>query len=426
MSPRKFTPGRGVEVSGSGEGQRPVHEAPELGGISRGGAGARGVGSAPSDAVEMTRQLVAVPSVNPSIEAGGGAEGPIARLTADWLTEWGWDARVIECGKHRFNVSAVRGDSGPSLLLNGHLDTVGIRGMTVAPFGTDSTSDRIVGRGSCDMKSGVAIVLETARRAALEDWPGRLHILLTGDEEHASIGMQAAVRDGLSADLAVVTEPTSLAVMPAHKGFSWVKATFTGRAAHGSRPEVGVDAVLAASRFLVALGELDTDIKAGPAHPLLGHGSWHVGTMNGGVAPSVYPEHCEVVLERRTLPSESEEEFIRDLQKRIDALVDAGHAVNATLEQDLLRPGSDVAPDHPVVTGLLRACEDEGVPPRVEGMTAWVDAAYLNLAGIPAVCFGPGSIGKAHSADEDVPISEIEAGARVLVRFSRDFLTGSD
>ena len=383
-------------------------------------------GGAPTDAVAMTLALVAIPSVNPSIETGGDAEEAVARTAAAWLREWGWDAQVIACDSGRFNVSAIRGETGPSLLLNGHLDTVGIKGMTVAPFGGDSTDELIVGRGSCDMKAGVAIVLETARLAALNDWPGRLHILLTGDEEHASIGMQAAVESGLSADMAVVTEPTSLAVMPAHKGFSWVKATFLGRAAHGSRPEVGVDAVRAASRFLVALDELDAEIHAGPAHPLLGHGSWHVGTMTGGVAPSVYPEQCEVVMERRTLPSESENDFIADLQAQADVLVDAGHALGVTLEQDLMRPGSDVDPGHPVVTGLLAACATEGVEPRVEGMTAWVDAAYLNLIGIPAVCFGPGSIGKAHSADEDVPVSEIQAGARVLSRFAHAFLSGSN
>ncbi len=381
-------------------------------------------GGAPVDAVAMTQALVSIPSVNPSIEAGGDAEEAIALVASGWLREWGWDVEVVECGPGRFNVSAVRGDAGPSLLLNGHLDTVGIKGMTVAPFGDDSTDDLIVGRGSCDMKAGVAIVLATARLAALQDWPGRLHILLTGDEEHSSLGMQVAVESGLRADMAVVTEPTSLAVMPAHKGFSWVKATFQGRAAHGSRPDVGVDAVRAASRFLIVMDQLDEKMHSGPAHPLLGHGSWHVGTMTGGVAPSVYPEQCEVVMERRTLPSESEEDFMTDLRAEVDVLVQAGHALGVHLEQDLMRPGSDVDPGHPVVTGLLAACEAEGLEPRVEGMTAWVDAAYLNLIGIPAVCFGPGSIGKAHSADEDVPVSEIEAGARVLSRFARAFLTG--
>lgn len=374
----------------------------------------------PTDA---TRQLVACDSVNPSLEEGGAGEGECARLCAEWLHEWGWSPQVVEVAPGRFNVSAMRGSSGPTLLLNGHLDTVGVTGMTVDPWGADSSDDRIVGRGSCDMKSGVAAILEVARRAAAEKWPGRLHILLVADEEHASIGMQAAIADGVTADFAVVTEPTSLAIMPAHKGFAWVRATFRGVAAHGSRPREGVDAIRSCARFIAALDPLDEEIADAAHHPLLGHGSWHVGTIRGGAAPSIYPDRCEVVLERRTVPGESEAGFIEELRRHASRLEAEGHDLRVEFSEELLRPSSDVDPAHPSVKALFRAAEAEGERPRIEGMTAWVDAALLVEAGVPAVCFGPGSIAHAHSADEFVPVSEIESCARILVRFAREFLS---
>ena len=383
------------------------------------------------DAVAMTRDLVAIPSVNPALEPDGAAEGAVAQWCADRLAEWGWTPAVREVAPGRWNVHAVRGEGGPALLLNGHLDTVGTAGMTVDPFGADSDADRIRGRGACDMKSGVAAVLDVARRAAEEDWPGTLHVLLVADEEHASVGMQAALRelDTAGIDFAVVTEPTSLAVMPAHKGFAWVRATFDGVAAHGSRPEVGVDAVRMAARFVTALDTLDADLSARAPHPLLGHGSWHVGTIHGGSAPSVYPDRCEVVFERRTVPGEDEAGFEDELRRVADAVaatrgVGSGPDLRVRFASELLRPSSDVSPDHPAVRALLDAAVAEGLEPRIEGMTAWVDAALLVQAGVPAVCFGPGSIGKAHTADEYVPVDEIVAAASVLARFTRRFLSG--
>jgi acetylornithine deacetylase len=249
-------------------------------------------------------------------------------------------------------------------------------------------------------------------------------VALTADEEHASVGMQALVTDGIRADAAVVCEPTELAVMPAHKGFVWLKAVFRGRAAHGSRPDVGIDAVRHAALYIAELDGLASKLAAKPSHPLLGLPSFHVGTIQGGSAPSVYPESCEVVLERRMLPGEDEVDVEREFRGVLKALQGQVPEVHATLERTLARPGTEVAAGTPLVRGLLEAAAAEGVAPRVEGMTAGVDAALLNEAGLPAVCFGPGSISKAHSADEWAPLDEIERCARILERFGRDFLGG--
>ncbi len=382
------------------------------------------------DPIAITRELVRIESVNPSIEAGGSGEGEVSAFVATLLADWGIDVERYECAPGRYNVHATLGpDDGPSLLLNGHLDTVGVADMTVDPFGaavdggaTVAGGERLTGRGACDMKAGLAVILAVAHRLRDASPGGRLHLLFTADEEHASLGMQAAVEGDLRADFGVVTEPTSLAVMPAHKGFAWVRATARGRAAHGSRPEVGIDAIRSAARLLAGLDVLEERIRNGPRHPLLGHGSLHAGTIEGGAAPSVYPERCEVRLERRTLPAENPADFEAELADVLDGVRRDHPEVSIELETELLRDGSDVPPDHPQVIALLDALEAEGRERRVEGMTAWVDAAFLNSAGIPSICFGPGSIEQAHSADEWVSLREIELGADVLTRFARGLL----
>ena len=381
------------------------------------------------DPVALARALVAIPSVNPALEESAGAEAAeaaIAALTAEWLRAWGLSVEMSEVARGRWNVvGRLEGNGvGRTLLLNGHLDTVGVAGMSVDPFGAELREGRLWGRGSCDMKGGVAALLAATAKVARDNLSGALIVALTADEEHASLGMEALVRSGIRADAAVVCEPTSLAIMPAHKGFVWVEAAFRGRAAHGSRPEVGVDAIEHAGLYLTALGALRSRLRAAEPHPLLGHGSFHAGTIEGGSAPSVYPDVCRLVLERRTLPGESAADAMEEFQAVLDDLAAEVPELDAQLTQGLARPATEIPSDSPLVEGLVAACAGEGVDPRVTGMTAWVDAAFLNEAGTPAVCFGPGSIAQAHSADEWIDPSEIVACAAVLERFSHDFLQG--
>ena len=379
--------------------------------------------------VALAQALVSTPSVNPMLEEGGAGEAEVAELTAGWLTEWGLAVEVSEVAPARWNVLAHLGDvggDGPVVLLNGHLDTVGVVGMSIPPFGGELRDDRLWGRGSCDMKGGVAAILAATARLAQDDQPGPLIVALTADEEHASVGMEALVRLGVRADAAVVCEPTNLAIMPAHKGFIWVDAVFRGNAAHGSRPDVGVDAIDHAGRYLASLGSLQTELAAADPHPLLDHGSFHAGTISGGSAASVYPAECRLVLERRTLPGETPAGVMKEFQAVLDGLEQDVPRLDADLVQGLTRPATEVLEDSPLVQGLLSACSAQGVEPVVEGMTAWVDAAFLNEAGTPAVCFGPGSIAQAHSADEWIEASEITKCADVLYQFVGDFQGGGE
>lgn len=377
--------------------------------------------AAAGDAVALAQVLVSIPSVNPSLEAGGDGEREIARHCAGLLADWGFEVETVG-EEARPSVLARRGRGGRrSLLLNGHLDTVGVAGMVGHPFEGRLDGTRIYGRGACDMKAGVAALLAAARRLAAADLDGELIVALSADEEHASDGMAALVERGVRADAAIVCEPTNLAIMPAHKGFAWYELTFRGRAAHGSRPDVGVDAIRHAGAVLAGLDALEAELVARAPHGLLGHASIHAGTIEGGVAPSVYPARCVLTLERRTLPGED----AAAVRAEVDALVDRARSAAADLDvslvETLVRPATEVVADHALVRGLGESLERHGLPSRIEGMTAWVDAAFLNEAGTAAVCFGPGSIAQAHAADEWVEVAEIDACARVLTDFGARF-----
>lgn len=374
------------------------------------------------DPIHLTQRLVRTPSVNPTLEEGGAGEGAVAGLAAELLDGWGYKVEVTEVSPGRYNVVARgHGTEGPTLLLNGHLDTVGTGGMK-DPFSGVVESGRVYGRGACDMKAGVACALTTAGRLSKEDLKGELIIALTADEEHASLGMQALVESGVRADAAIVCEPTDLQIMPAHKGFLWIDVYATGRAAHGSMPDVGVDAIVHMGAVLTGLEAEARRLAEQPRHPLLGHGSIHAGTISGGTAPSIYPETCHLVVERRTLPGETVEQVMDEIEALLEATSESVPELDASASAGLYRAATEVAADGPLATALAAACKDSGLPIQVAGMTAWVDASFLNLSGTPALCFGPGSIAQAHSDNEWVSTEQIDACERVLTHFARTFL----
>lgn len=377
------------------------------------------------DPVSLARALVATPSVNPELEETGTGEKEVAVLVAGWLEQWGVSVQVSEVAAGRYNVLGHLGrtDKGKALLLSGHLDTVGISGMTIDPFGPKIENGRLWGRGSCDMKGGVASILACVARLSREKLDhGAVYIALTADEEYASVGMQALLENGLMADAAIVCEPTNLAIMPAHKGFLWAEASFRGNAAHGSRSDVGIDAIEHAGHYLARISDLRSILESRDPHPLLGYGSIHAGTVSGGSAPSVYPASCKLILERRTLPGEEAVSVMGELQTVLEGLGKEIPELNASLKETMVRSSTEVAVGSVLVEKLAEACQNAKVDVSIEGMTAWVEASLLNEAGIPAVCFGPGSIGQAHSDNEWVDLQEIERCASILERFVRGFL----
>ena len=375
------------------------------------------------DAVDLARALVATPSVNPALEASGTGEEASADLAAGWLRGWGFDVRRVDTMPGRPSVLArLERGAGRSLILSGHLDTVGVEGMTVEPFGADIRDGRLWGRGAADMKGGVAAALAAARDAAREGFDGTLIVALTADEEDEARGAHELVDGGLRADAAIVCEPTGLDIMPAHKGFTWLELVFRGRAAHGSRPDRGVDAIRHAGLLLSRLGNMSSTLKSRDRHPLLGFGSVHAGTIRGGTALSVYPASCTLTLERRTLPGETGAAFRTEVEYALGELRSKVPQLEATAEVTLHRNASEIPVDHELVGAMGAAARGAGLRPEVAGMTAWVEAMVFNESGTPALCFGPGGIGDAHAPDESVDIEDIRSAHRALTNLVRRFL----
>lgn len=387
------------------------------------------IGMHRGDATELTKALTRIDSRNPSIAADGPGEAEVARFLAGVLEDWGFAVELRDVVSGRPNVIARLGAPGtPALLFAGHLDTVGVNGMTHSPFDAVERDGRIYGRGSADMKSGIAAMCAAAANAAdsVGDVSRQIVVAAVVDEEYDSIGMRAVTEGGLHAESGILTEPTRLAICPAHRGFAWVELTFKGRAAHGSRYDIGVDAIRHAGLFLAELEDLDSKELPGKTHDLLGRGSVHASLIDGGSGLSTYPDECVLTIERRTLPGQS----AADVEEEVRALCERVRARAPQLDVDFrlitAQSPSDVRSDAPVVRSLSRAIEAEGGSVSIEGMSAWTDAAILNDAGIPSVCFGPGDIRLAHAPEEFVPISEIETATRILTRVAREWLEGAE
>jgi acetylornithine deacetylase len=380
---------------------------------------------AAGDARALLAALVRVDSRNPALAAGAPGEGPVARRLAAILGAWGLDVELQEVLPGRPNVlartPAARRGRGPVLMLNGHLDVVGVEGMTHPPFDALERDGRLWGRGSADMKAGIAAMCAATVRALRRRPDVAVLVAAVVDEEWESEGMRALVAGGVRADAAIVTEPTRLAIAPAHRGFAWLTLDVRGRAAHGSRYDIGVDAIRGAALVLAALDGHERDVLAGRTHPLLGHASLHASLIEGGIGMSTYPDRCVVRIERRTVPGESAAMAVREVEEACARVRAERPELEMSVALDFAQPPSDVAPDAPIVRALARAMEVAGETPRIEGLSAWTDAAILNEAGIPAICYGPGDIALAHSAEEWVETGEVERAAQVLERLVVDW-----
>lgn len=360
--------------------------------------------------------LVAADSSSPTL--GGPGEAAIPGRCAGWLAERGVPAETLDAAAGRPNVVAVvkgRGEGRP-ILLNSHLDTVAPGGMA-DPFTLRVEGGRAFGRGAYDMKGSVAIEMMLAAHFAAHPPPGDLYLTLVADEEDRSLGSEAIVRDwlpGLPAPAgAVVLEPTEEQVGLAHKGFAWFEATIAGRAAHGSRPDEGDDAILRLAPLLAALEGLGTKLRQAAAHPLLGHGSLHASTVEGGSGWSVYPDRASLRWERRTLPGEEE----GDLRGEYAALLrEAGLTGEATPGVPrssgglvFYRMPHELPADAAVAAALRVAIRASGGVPLDAGVAFWADSALFGAAGIPTLLYGPCG-GGAHA---DVEWLDLASASRV-------------
>jgi acetylornithine deacetylase len=374
-------------------------------------------------AISLLRELVAIDSVNPSLVPGAKGEGAIAEVVAQHLRRIGLDVEIQDVAPGRPNVVAVlegRG-AGRSLMLCGHVDTVGVEGMA-APFDPVERDGRLYGRGAQDMKGGVAAMIDAARVIAAEGLPaGRLIIAAVVDEEYESLGADALVARW-RADAAVVTEPTDMQIAIGHKGFAWFEVETRGRAAHGSRPREGRDAIMRMGRVLSELERIDRALQAAPPHPLMGTASLHASIIGGGRELSSYPDRCTLKLERRTVTGETDACVRAEMEGMLERLRAADAEFEGSMTPLFSRPSYEVPVAHELPRALLSALHSlpdsakQSLPDRERpqpdkhhdfvGMSFWTDAAVLGSAGIPSVLFGPGGAGL-HSVEEYVEVRDV-------------------
>ncbi len=341
---------------------------------------------------ELVAQLVAIDSVNPELIPGARGEAEIASFVAEWCRNAGLEIELVGPSDRPSVIATARGSGGGrSLLLNAHVDTVGVAGMD-APFEPRVENGRLYGRGGYDMKGALAAIMSAAARAKERELRGDIVVTAVADEELASIGT-AAVLERVRADAAIVVEPTELKLTVAHKGFVGFEIETEGVAAHGSRPHLGVDAIAKMGPILVALQRLDERLQAGPRHPLVGPGSAHASLIEGGQEFSSYPARCLLTGERRTIPGETVAQVERELRQI---------AGDAKLRIGVHRDPFEVAHDHPFAQLVRRISGEDDVG----GVSYWADSGLIAAAGIPTVLYGPIGEG-AHAVVEWVDLDSV-------------------
>ena len=378
----------------------------------------------PDEVLRYARALIAAPSENP-----GGTEDEVADVAMGILTDLGADIQVVRSEEGRPSVVARIGSGGrPHLAWNGHLDTVpagDVSTWSSGPFEGTVIGDRLVGRGACDMKGPIASALAAVaalRRAGLP-LAGTLVMHLVADEELAGVHGTKVLRDQglLDQEAAVVGEPSEMQIALAERGGAWVTAIARGKAAHGSQPDRGVNAILTMSRFLLRLSEVLPD----RVHALVGAPTVNVALVAGGSAPNVVPDRCEVEIDRRIVPGEDDpEEVLAPFRRLVDDLVAERPDTSIDISLKDWTEAAETTGDTAIAAIVRDAIAAEtGSPPPFVGFTGITDARfYINDAGIPTVIAGPGSLSLAHTANESIGVDELVAAARAYARTFVGFL----
>ena len=370
---------------------------------------------------QLLSDLVSINSINPDLVPGSPGEAEIAHYIADWLKLNDLEVQLIESVAGRPNVVGIAHGTGggKTLLLNGHMDTVGIAGMSDAhkPFIKEG---RLYGRGSYDMKGGVAACMLAIGEARKQRLRGDVIFMAVIDEEYASVGT-LDLANRFHADGAIVAEFTELQLILAHRGFVWLEVETIGKAAHGSRPDLGVDAIVKMGNVLIELEKLDQNLRANPTHPLLGSGSLHASLIRGGQELSSYPERCLLSVERRTLPGESPEAVETEFLKIIQDIQKSDPSFDAVVRRGIDRSPLETSEEADIVKAIqVASVKALNHPPQIAGVQFWTDAAVLSAAGIPSVLFGPSGSG-AHAVEEWVDLESVKACAEIYLATAMSF-----
>ena len=368
--------------------------------------------------VKLLRELIALPSVNPAFAVANdprAGEKNVADFLACVAASGGLDVDFQEVLPGRSNLIArllPTGKARQRIVLAPHMDTVGV--VSDEQFNPQLKRGRIYGRGACDTKGSVTVFLAALLNlAAAKKRPASTEIMLIAlvDEENGQAGSRFLAKSGFKADLAIVGEPTRLQIVTAHKGDLWLQLETRGKAAHGSRPELGKNAIHIMAKIVDLL---ETDYARGlrkHRHPLLHHATINVGTISGGRQPNIVPDRCAIRIDRRTIPGENDVAVKREILSFIRS-----HGLAATMidtKHDEPAPPMETSVRLPLVQDFLRSAGQK----KPVGVDYFTDAGVLAAAGIPSVVFGPGDIAQAHTADEWVAVSQLELGTELLGRF---------
>ena len=373
--------------------------------------------------IETLQKLVQINSVNPGLDKTGPGEEEIGTYIFNLLKELHIEAELDEVAPGRVNVTGrIKGDNGgKTLMLNAHMDTVGVSGMD-DPFSGRVENGKLYGRGAYDMKGSIAAILAASK--AIQDnrinFGGDLILSFVADEEHESIGAQALVKK-LKPDAAIVTEPTDLKLCLAHRGFGIYKITTLGKTAHGGNHMLGTDANLNMGLLLAELSKLSHQLPQLKNHALCGEASMHVPLIKGGRSLFIYSHECTIHVERRTLPGETQQMIESELFEIIRRVQQANPDFKAEMEPVIWRSPYEVDPQSPVVVHLKEASDSVlGNPPLTIGHTWWEDSAIFGEAGIECAIMGP----KGRGIHEDIEWVETESVvqlAEVLYRTAERF-----
>jgi acetylornithine deacetylase len=366
--------------------------------------------------VNTLAQLIRIDSTNPSCTPQGAGEIRIAQAITASLTEIGLEAEVHPLEPNRANaVGVLKGSGGGrSLMLTGHCDTVGVAGMA-NPFSAEIRNGRMFGRGTQDMKGSLAACMAAAKALVDSGIPlaGDLVIAAVADEEYQSLGIKDLIKR-IHVDSAIVTEPSDLHIALAHRGIVWLEVETTGRAAHGSRYQEGIDSILHMGRLLCELDQLEKGLRKRPSHPLVGPPSIHTSRISGGTEWSTYPSQCKLQIERRTLPGENPDQIVGEVQGIIDQLTRQNSAFNATMKVVSIQSPFEISPSAQIVQALQESIQRVmKVEPTQGGVTFWTDAAILAEAGIETTIIGPKG-GGLHSPEEWVNLQSLVDLALIL------------
>jgi len=367
---------------------------------------------------KLLSELIALPSVNPAFLTAGdprAGEQRVADFLAATAAGGGLDVEFKEVFPSRANLLARLTPSSRNtrkrILLAPHMDTVG--GESPEIFQPREAKGRLHGRGACDTKGSIAAMLTALTELARSPQrPKQTEIIFAGlvDEENGQAGSRALIAKGFKADLAIVGEPTNLQVVTAHKGDLWLQLETCGKAVHGSRPDLGRNAVHEMARIVDLFETTYAAALKQRRHPLLGHATVSVGTIAGGSQPNIVPDHCRISIDRRTLPGETE----AGVRREIKALL-RRHRLSANLLNIRNAPCPPMEADLklPLIRMFLQAAGQR----KPVGVHYFCDAAVLASGGIPSAVFGPGDIAQAHTADEWISLRQLEEGTQVLLRF---------